>query len=293
MYATPTPRFIGGLTGRSGTGWLARLIGERGDVCVITEIGLFNHAQFRGAPEEFWSFASQTPAGRRAYLAYLRRFLLRTAYDAKRSLPHGPRGLIELVPRAAIKDSFVHLEHRWQDATSIDEVYLALGEFYAAMFSFHAHVTGRHAAWLSKEPIYGAAARTLLRLFPEMRLVVMARDGRDVALSMYSRGWFGSIRASIDAWVVSARRALAALDSLPPAAARLVRYEDLVLRNEETVSDLLEFWDLPRTKESPQTDRLVPDSSSIGGWEQAFDKDDRGHFAAEARALNQRLGYPE
>ncbi len=86
----------------------------------------------------------------------------------------------------------------------------------------------------------------IYRLFPEALLLVLIRDGRDVVDSAV-RTWpnrFMPFARSTRTWARGAQTVLKFIDKnsrLRGEAWELVKYEDLVLRPEETVSGILRF----------------------------------------------------
>lgn len=99
--------------------------------------------------------------------------------------------------------------------------------------------------WGDKTPPYLRCMPAIARLLPEARFVHLIRDGRDAALS--SRGlWFGlgdDPRAAARAWMAQIVQARNDARLLPHYLE--VRYEDLVLDPEATLTRICGFLDLP------------------------------------------------
>jgi hypothetical protein len=68
------------------------------------------------------------------------------------------------------------------------------------------------------------------------KIVVMIRDGRDVAYSRYKR--LGTIRGGVTEWKIECRKALQYQDH---PRVMLVKYEDLIVDFEHTMTDVFEF----------------------------------------------------
>jgi hypothetical protein len=110
---------------------------------------------------------------------------------------------------------------------TIPEGFRAFYRLYAARFG--------KPRWGDKTPLYCLDLNTIRQLLPEARFVHIIRDGRDAALSLrsmwFSPGWEMETQAAY--WrncVLAARRAgLNHPDYLE------VRYEDLILRTENTL----------------------------------------------------------
>ena len=98
--------------------------------------------------------------------------------------------------------------------------------------------------WGEKTPIYSKSIELIRRLLPEGRFIHIIRDGRDAALSLrrmwFSPGWEIETQAAYwQEFVLAARRAgLGRSDYIE------VRYEDLVLKTQETLEQICAFIDL-------------------------------------------------
>lgn len=289
----PLPRFVGGVTGRTGTTWLVDSIGRHlpSAYNVINEIGLFNYAQFRHAPHEYHYYATRTEDARQRYLAFLRRFVLDWAYDSKKALENGPRGLRDLAPRRAVRMSLDELEVRLENVQTLSQSYVAFGEFYTWLFNFHALVTSGEALWINKELAYGRHADDLFRMLPHAKLVVMTRDGRDVALSMVEQGWHSTVQQAVDRWRDFTHMTLAALEKVDPDRYMLVRYEDMVADYTGTITRVLAFFELPTPCSVITEGRIRPVSSSVRRWEAEMTPSDADYFSQTCSSVMSRLGY--
>jgi len=120
-----------------------------------------------------------------------------------------------------------------------------VGDALRAFYGLYAEGRGK-PRWGDKTPNYVLHMRAIQEVLPEARFIHLIRDGRDVALSIKDL-WFGPATFEEAAqrwvsWIEEARRQATSLNAYLE-----VRYEDLVLRPEETlrkVCDLLELpWD--------------------------------------------------
>lgn len=286
--------FIGGLTGRSGTSWLLRLVGDAtgGRVAAIGEHGVFVLSQFRHAAYEFY----QAPRGavtRRAYLRHFRSFMLDQAYDRHRIYGVGGHGLRHWMPRRPIRAALDELEHEAMDAPTLEECRLCFGRFYSRLMTIAAVLEADTTDWVSKEPPYGRHADDLCALIPDCRLVVLARDGRDTALSMARLGWHeGDVRRCMDRWGVFARQSLAAVERLPPPNVLLLKYEDLVADVHVNLVRVLEFFGFGEVGFTDAKPSLEPPLARAGaGWTEKLDPGARAYFERTCGELSARLGY--
>lgn len=90
--------------------------------------------------------------------------------------------------------------------------------------------------WVEKTPKHIFRIEELLNLAPDVKILIILRDGRDVAVSYKER--FGDIKQGIDAWV-SAN--LAGQKYWNHPRVMLLKYEDLVTNIENTMEEILDF----------------------------------------------------
>lgn len=292
-------RFIGGVSGRSGTTWITRIMSEAvGDThAVMGEQGLFVLSMFRDAPYEYLQFGG-VQAGRERYLDYLYRMLTKYAYKRRRMYGGGLKGLMRFLPKRAIDLAFPKLRQDLRECNNLAAAQVAFGDFYQSLFNYHAAVLfGHPAAWISKEPPYGRHADDLFKFVPTARLLVMARDGREAALSMFKRGWMDSVRGCMQRWAEFTSMTLDALDRSPEGQWKLVRYDDLVRDFGEQLSDVFEHLELPKPDVGKILDsgkkELIPRSDSLQSWKKTISKEDIDWFASQYGDLMERIGYRE
>lgn len=100
-----------------------------------------------------------------------------------------------------------------------------------------------------KTPEHMRRLREIIDTFPESKIVVIYRDGRDVALSLTKVDWMPSdIYLNFFVWLYYYRIQRRFL-RMHPFRAICVRYEDLVVRPEHSLSIVLDFLGLPYEKE--------------------------------------------
>ena len=92
------------------------------------------------------------------------------------------------------------------------------------------------ARWVEKTPRHIYRVREILRYFPEAKIVLMLRDGRDVASSIRDRD--GSLEAGIGRWLEDNRAGQPFWDH---PSVRVVRYEKLVGEFEPTARAVFDF----------------------------------------------------
>jgi hypothetical protein len=292
------PRFIGGISGRSGTTWLQQLITDQmsGSHAVIGEQGFYTLSMFRSAPYEYYQFGGGAK-GRTRYLDYFHGAVSKWAYKRRRIYGFGLKGLMQYLPMRAIELAMGQLRKELQDIDTLSETKLAFGRFYIYLLNYYSAVLfGTAAPWISKEPPYGRHAHELLEMIPYARLVIMVRDGREVALSLYKRGWNDTIRGSMHRWAEFSKMTMNSVDQVPPGSVMLVRYDDLVLDFEKKICEIFKFLELPdpdpKTILSSGKSSIKPKTDSIRKWKSEMSASDQSWFLQNYGELNERIGCP-
>ncbi len=299
LAAPASNRFVGGVSGRTGTTWLLKLLGEvlgKG-FAVIPEVGFFVLSQFRYAPYELYQLSTSSPAARRAYLRYFRRFALGVGFDRRRMFRHGLEGLRAIVPKRALRTALAALETDLDEAVTLAQHREAFGRFYSRVLTLHAVRAHGTREWISKEPPYGRHLDDLWHLIPDCRVVVTVRDGRDVALSMAARGWAGgSVRGAIDRWRHFTEMTLRAAARVPDENHHLVKYEDLVGDFEARLRETVAFLRVPNA--AALVDAALarglkngPRSGGLSRWEREMEAEDLAYFETSCGPLLETLGY--
>jgi len=144
---------------------------------------------------------------------------------------------------------------------------LADAAHFAAQFinKLYTHIaTSSQTHWLDDTPTTILHAHRLVPLFPDMKLIHIVRDPRDVLASYVGFDWGG------DDYVLSARRLAAYytrwLDvrrQLPPASFVEIRLETLAATPERTLRDLCDSIHLPYTV---SLQKISLDKTNTGRW---------------------------
>ena len=284
-----SPFFSGG-SGRSGTTvvaklldchphvsrcvpWEARFLTDRFGLCGLVD------RRSRGAPGRVWS----------AFPADVRMFehRLRGAWFRRRLGDGKERGLYQ--------------------AVSADDVERALAGFRAGVSVDPAGAAARlthelldpvprrrgRGRWIETTPDNALKAHQLIRIFPDLKLLHMVRDGRDTAASVATRYWGpDDLDQALDWWE---RRSLAihrSLSRMPPGHVLTVQLEDLVLRRrEETLAAILDFLGL---SPDPQVlrfhaEQMRPEHAHLHRWRTGLEPDRASAFEARYESVLDRL----
>lgn len=177
----------------------------------------------------------------------------------------------------------------------------------------------RKPRWAEKTPANIESIPFIFRAFPNVCFVEMVRDGRDVACSMRTHprhkvvdgelvplNTWNPLGQCIDRWVRAIETSRPFWDD---ARYLRVRYEDLVLRTEETLKMVFAFIGesyepevvhyhevrsgsrkIEKFPQNPEATKPVSESA-IGRWVRDLDEKDRTLFKERAGDLLVELGY--
>jgi hypothetical protein len=179
-----------------------------------------------------------------------------------------------------------------------------------ALFHASALKAGK-SRWGDKTPKYVTALPWLAEAFPSAKFVHIIRDGRDVALSLVSNGWAGSIRDGASFWKGRVEAGRAAGRSLPTCRYRELFYEDLVREPQQALEELCQWLRIRFTPDMlryyEDASELLPpqhahlfrmnsrpvDTSRSRRWEHEMSPHDRADFDEVAGTLLVELGYQQ
>lgn len=147
--------------------------------------------------------------------------------------------------------------------------------------------------WMDTTPANAARADSLVRIFPDMRMVHMIRDGRDVAASVAARYWGpDDIDEALTWWEERMARSGRALARVPAQQVLTVQLEDLVLRRrEETLHEVLAFLGLSPAEAviAFHAERMQAHHANVSRWDAGMDAARRAEFTRRYEAALARL----
>ncbi len=142
----------------------------------------------------------------------------------------------------------------------------------------------------------------IAEVYPDAHFIHIVRDGRDVARSLTAQPWSdATIASAADEWKDSIRAAREA--GLPPDRYREVRYETLIERPREVISELYGWLGLAVTdaileralveaEVQKNVDGYGQPGVATGKWQRAFTPSDLADFEQVAGELLAELDYP-
>ena len=104
-------------------------------------------------------------------------------------------------------------------------------------FNKHTIAVGKRR-WVEKTPSHVNHIQTILKSIPDAKILVITRDGRDVAYSFKKR--FNDVEHGIKRWVDDN---LAALEHANNENVYFLKYEDIIHHFKQTISSVLQFLD--------------------------------------------------
>jgi hypothetical protein len=284
------PIFTGG-TGRSGTTVLSHLVDHHRDVVrvVPTEVRFLTDPG--GLIDLLDATRRRTERGRLRGLVSRDRSSggVTPSTFAERLRTHwwhnvGRDGTVRGLRRGGLEFAVIERAlHGFEDRMRDDPLAASRGlasEILDAM-------AGGAPRWVETTPHNATRAHGLLEVFPEMRLLHVVRDGRDVAASVVTRRWGpNEMFAALDWWAERITAAYVALATFPGDRHLTFRLEDLVRNDRDpTYERVREAADLPpdtgmraffEGEMSPERGHLgrwrsqLPDEAAIGRFERRY-----------------------
>ena len=147
-------------------------------------------------------------------------------------------------------------------------------------------------SWGDKTPQYVLDLDVVTTLFPDSKIILMVRDGRDVALSLLGRDW-GPRNVAACARYWQACHGPDPLVAQLAAKAQLLelRYERMLHSPREELGRVLDFLGLTARREEVLASVDIVDSRNFDKWRQHMAPKQLRIFEAIAGATLARLGY--
>ncbi len=121
---------------------------------------------------------------------------------------------------------------------------LSPGGILGAILSLYAAARDKRYCG-EKTPGHFRSLQAILEDFPDAKIMFLMRDGRDAALSLISMPfWTRDLAAAAEFWIHAAKTCRHFLDTYPDRV-KLVSYETLATKPEETLTKIMHVLDLP------------------------------------------------
>lgn len=246
------PLFVGG-TGRSGTHAVAKLLGKHSQLYYVSRELRF-HTDRGGLPDLF-----EGRIDTEKFLTNMREYYWRRP---------GADGRVRGLHSKFKKKRFEKALDEFEVAAESDLRAAGAGLLRALLDPMAAE-EGK-PIWIEQTPQTAAAGGTLNEMFPELRMIHMVRDGRDVASSVNHQPWGpGTMRGGLKWWEKRLRAADAGVAAIPSERVLVMSLEDLIVNDREaSYQALLDFLGLQdeRRLRKHFDKQLVAENANIGRW---------------------------
>jgi len=165
-----------------------------------------------------------------------------------------------------------------------------------AIFLQLATHNGMAPRWGDKTPGYATDLPVLGELFPDAKYIHLARDGRDVALSVMGRFWGAqNIYMAAEEWIEAVDSIEAFLQTLPAEQKLEITYEQLLSDPVTTFDQVIAFLEIePREELLRQLEPLLKEQLDAGNfdkWRTKISPAQRKQFERFAHEQLRRYGY--
>lgn len=134
-----------------------------------------------------------------------------------------------------------------------------------------------------------------MRMFPDLLVVHMLRDPRDVARSSIGMGWAGTVYHGVEHWIETEEEWDRAVPYIPQAQRMDLRYEHLVARERDVLETLCAFAGVPFDARMLDYDRHTtygrPDARLAEQWRQKVSPQDIALVEGRLGGLLSARGY--
>lgn len=135
----------------------------------------------------------------------------------------------------------------------------------------------------------------LLAQFPDIKIIHLIRDPRDVARSSIGMGWASTTYVGVEHWLKTEKQWAELGKSLPPDRVLTVRYEDLIGDAENWLKRMCDFIGVPYQPQMLDYDQIStyskPDPALVYQWKTKQSAKEIGWVEARVGPLLGDLGY--
>lgn len=136
---------------------------------------------------------------------------------------------------------------------------------------------------------------TIAQALPDVRVVHLLRDPRDVARSSIGMGWTGNTYYGVDHWIGTERYWQSAASAFAPGQVLELRYEDVIRDPEGKLEEVCAFigvdWDPAMLGYHHNTTYAPPDPSLTEQWRRKMSATEIGLIEGKAGDLITARGY--
>lgn len=136
---------------------------------------------------------------------------------------------------------------------------------------------------------------TCADLLPDLKVIRLLRDPRDVARSAIGMGWAGNLFHGLDPWLETEHSWRTFTSNHPDAPQHIVRYEDLVTDPQRELHAICEFLEIPYDDKMlaypTHTSYSAPDPKLVFQWKRKLSEREIRLVEARAGKLWDECGY--
>ena len=281
--------FIGG-TGRSGTTLLREILDSHPEITAIPfETKLISQKIFRDFPD---ALATCPPNLKTRMIEKFKQLWVDDFYRFKvgwslDSNDNQFRGLHKWIDKKDIVRYFSILDNLHKNIDE-NQIYIIIGRFINSIFSSYKNKKDAKY-WVEKTPMNSAYATFWYRCFPNLKIINIIRDGRDVACSLRNVVWgIKDYKNGVDWWVDNLSQALREQRYLPQNSYLNVKYEDLVFNKIETLKNIVDFLNIDW---SDSLNSIEVSKESVGRWKNELPEHVFDYINQKHHKLFKFLGY--
>lgn len=266
----PPPVFVGG-TGRSGTTVVAELIGQHSSYHMIPIEARF-HLDRNGLID--------TLAGNTSLEVFFDR--MRGEFFERTGPNSQPRGLHQIIERSQLEESL----SRFEAAFAVNR-FDAARQLFGDLFDPLAESENK-GAWVEMTPGNVGITSTLLRIFPEAKVVHTVRDGRDVASSVVAKHWGPSNVVDGIHWWSERLRQAEAEARMATGEIHLVKFDELIYgRRQAAFTRLCSYLEIEADEPMLQffKDSMTPSMAHLSRWRRGLSDDQADYVDALYRRV--------
>ena len=132
-------------------------------------------------------------------------------------------------------------------------------------------------------------------VIPNVKVIRLLRDPRDVARSAIGMGWAGNVYHGLDPWLATEQSWQAFADAHPEVPTLVIRYEDLVAEPERILRSICDFlsitYDRAMLAYPDNTTYAAPDPTRVFQWRHKMSEDEVALVEARAADAWDNCGY--
>jgi protein-tyrosine sulfotransferase len=165
-----------------------------------------------------------------------------------------------------------------------------LAQLIDSIYRYHAEQQGKTITrWGDKTPLNTFYLPSIYAVFPDAKFVHILRDGRDCIASMITQLSGYNVETAADRWLNAVRAANKFSSSHPDACYR-IRYEDLTLDPEKSLSQLCAFLGIEYSSDMINSERIAQtmgDVPALGHHDNVAKKIFRSSVGRASEVLSQ------